>query len=79
MAYNRSMEIMQWRLEVPDSEDVGVFVDVVEGVVSGVEPIHPHASPKCLVLFGRSPDYGRVEVKHSGNTRVQFSRAFSNL
>ena len=26
---------MRWRLELPENEDVGVFVNVIEGVVSG--------------------------------------------
>ena len=41
MAHYRLMEAKQWRLEVPDSEDVGVLVDVIEVVVSGVEFVHP--------------------------------------
>ena len=57
MAHYRLMEAKQWRLEVPDSEDVGVLVDVIEVVVSGVEFVHPSRTPrKCLALFGPSPD-----------------------
>jgi hypothetical protein len=33
--YNRLTATKRWRLEVPDSEDVGVFVDAIEVFVSG--------------------------------------------